>query len=191
MTVDAEWAGPFGWQKFGGGLESIPEWPGVYLETVEYQDGYLIYAAGITGRSMPKRFREHTREYMNGIYNVLDIGAMKAGFRKEVWHGFWMSKERPREKLAEYKKEQLKIQEAVREQLAGFRIFAANIGTNKRIRERLESAIMETLYKQPMPLCDIPDRGMRLIPRRKSEIPIIVKSKCSVMLYGLPACLEI
>jgi hypothetical protein len=102
-----------------------------------------------------------------------------------------MSKERPREKLAEYKKEQLKIQEAVREQLAGFRIFAANIGTNKRIRERLESAIMETLYKQPMPLCDIPDRGMRLIPRRKSEIPIIVKSKCSVMLYGLPACLEI
>ena len=50
---------------------------------------------------------------------------------------------------------------------------------------------METLYKQPMPLCDIPDRGMKLTPRRNTETPIIVKNKCSVMLYGLPACLEI
>ena len=95
-----EWDGPFGWPKFEGDLPSIPERPGVYLETVEYQNGYLIYAAGITRRPMPKRFREHTGEYMNGIYNVLDIVAMKAGFRKEVWHGFWMAKKRPREKLA-------------------------------------------------------------------------------------------
>jgi hypothetical protein len=79
----------------------------------------------------------------------------------------------------------------VRKQLTGFRIFAADIGTKPRILERLEAAIMENLYKQPMPLCDIPDRGMMLAPRRKSEIPIIVKNECSVLLHGLPACLEI
>jgi hypothetical protein len=186
-----EWDGPFGWPKFEGDLPSIPERPGVYLETVEYQNGYLIYAAGITRRPMPKRFREHTGEYMNGIYNVLDIVAMKAGFRKVVWHGFWMAKKRPREKLAEYKKLQPTIQDAVRQQLSGFRIFAADIGTAPRILERLEAAIMECLYKQPMPLCDVPDRGMRLTPRRKQEIPIVVKNKCESKLYGLPAYLEI
>lgn len=189
--IDVEWLGPFGWPKLESNLPSIPKVPGVYLWTVEYQDGYIIYAAGITRRPMPQRFREHTREYMNGIYNVLDIAAMKVGFRKEVWHGFWMKKKRPREKLAEYKKRQLQIQEAVRKQLGGFRIFAANIGTKPRILERFEAAIMENLYKQPMPLCDIPDRGMMLAPRRKSEIPIIIKNQCSVMLHGLPACLEI
>jgi|ERR1035441_1642971 hypothetical protein len=189
--IDVEWLGPFGWPKFKSNLPSIPNVPGVYLWTVEYQDGYIIYAAGITRRPMPQRFREHTREYMNGTYNVLDIAAMKVGFRKEVWHGFWMKKKRPREKLAEYKKRQLQIQEAVRKQLGGFRIFTANIGTKPRILERLEAAIMENLYKQPMPLCDIPDRGMMLAPRRNSEIPIIINNQCSVMLHGLPACLEI
>ena len=188
---EVEWLGPFGWPKFEGDLRSIPKKPGVYLLTVEYQSGYLIYAAGITRRPMPKRFREHTREYRNGIYNVLDIVAMNAGFRRQVWHGFWMTKKRSREKLAEYNERQIEIQKAVSKQLAGFRIFVANIGTKPRILERLEAAIMENLYKQPMPLCDIPDKGMMLAPRWKSEIPIVVKNECSVALYGLPACLEI
>jgi hypothetical protein len=190
-VIDVEWHGPFGWPKFEDKLEPLPGTPGVYLLTVEYQNGCLIYAAGITRRSMSKRFGEHTGQYMSGIYNVLDIGAMKAGFRKEVWHGFWMTKKHRREKHTEYKERQLEIQSAVRKQLAGFRIFGADIGTKPRILERLEAAIMESLYEQPMPLCDIPDRGMKLSPRWKSEIPIIVKNRCSVALYGLPACLEI
>ena len=184
--TDIDWLGPFGWPMFEGKLKPVPKKPGVYLLTVEYQNGYLIYAAGVTRRPMPKRFREHTREYMNGIYNVLDIVAMQSGFRKEVWHGLWMGKH-PREKLAEYKERKPEIQKAVRDQLAGFRIFAADIGTAPRILERLEAAIMENLYKQPMPLCDVPDRGMMLAPRWESEIPIVLKNKCPVMLYGLPA----
>jgi hypothetical protein len=188
--INVEWRGPFGWPKFDGKLKPVPKSPGVYLLTVEYQSGYLIYAAGITRRPMPERFREHTREYMNGIYNVLEIAAMKAGFRREIWHGLWLGKH-PRERLAEYKNRRLEIQEAARKQLAGFRIFTADIGTRPRILERFEAAIMDALYKQPMPLCDIPDRGMMLAPRRKSEAPIVVRNKCQRTLYGLPACLEI
>ena len=71
--TEIEWHGPFGWPGFEGDLPSIPERPSVYLETVEYQNGYLIYAAGITRHPMPKRFRKHTSEYKHGIYNVLDI----------------------------------------------------------------------------------------------------------------------
>ena len=189
--TEIEWHGPFGWPKYEGKLKPVPKIPGVYLLTVEYQTGYLIYAAGITRRTMPKRFREHTREYMNGIYNVLDIAAMQAGFRKEIWHAFWMTKILPREKLAEYEERKPEIQKAVRNQLFGFRIFAANIGTKPRILERLEAAIMETLYNQPMPLCDVPDKGMMLAPCRETEVPIVVRNKASQALYGLPACLEI
>jgi len=188
--IDVEWRGPFGWPKFGGKLKPVPKSPGAYLWTVEYQDGYLIYAAGITRRPMPERFREHTREYMNGIYNVLDIAAMQAGFRKEVWHGLWLGKH-TRGRLAEYKKKKPEILAAARKQLAGFRIFTADIGTMPRILERFEAAIMHALDKQPMPLCDIPDKGMMLAPRWKWEAPIFVRNNCQRTLYGLPACLEI
>lgn len=189
--IDVEWLGPFGWPEFEGDLPPILKIPGVYLLTVGYQRGYLIYGAGITRRPMPEPFREHTALYMDGHYNVLDIEAMKAGFRKEVWQGFWKKKQRPREKLAEYEERKLQIQDAVRRLLAGFRIFAPDIGTMRRTLERLEAAIMESLYKQPTPLCEIPDRGMMLAPRWKSEIPIVVKNKCSAVLFDLPACLEI
>lgn len=187
-TIDVEWRGAFGWPGFSG--RPVPKTPGVYLLTVEYQTGYLIYAAGITRRPMPKRFREHSREYMNGIYNVLDIAAMKAGFRRQIWHGLWLGKH-SRKKMADYQKRKPEIKEAARKQLAGFRIFTANIGTRPRRLERLEAAIMHALDKQPMPLCDIPDKGMMLAPRWKSESPIVVRNKCKHILYGLPDCLEI
>jgi|ERR1022692_3866521 hypothetical protein len=188
--MEIEWVGPYGWPKFEGDLQRLPELPGVYLLTVEYQKGYLIYSAGITRRPMPERFREHTREYMNGVYNVLDISAMQNGIKKQVWHGFWMRKRSP-EKESEFVSRRFVIEDAVRKQLAGFRVFVANIGTKPRILERLEAAIMKNLYNQPTPFCDIPDRGMKLTKRGKSERPIVVKNKCSVTIHGLPLCLEI
>ena len=189
-TIDCKWGGPFGWPKMEGELPRIPAHGGVYLFTVEYQKGYLIYAAGLTSRPMPERFSEHTREYLNGVYNVLDIAAMKAGGRKQLWHGFWMG-HRPRTRVAEFKRREKSIQAAARRQLAGFRIFVADVSPRKRILERLEAAIMHGLEKQPEPFCELPDKGMRLIPRRKGEMPVIVKNQCSSRLYGLPDCLEI
>lgn len=52
----------------------------------------LIYAAGITRRPFIKRFREHTRAYLNGVYTVFDVPSLKKGIRKEIWHGFWFGK---------------------------------------------------------------------------------------------------
>ena len=186
-----EWLGPYGWPKLEGDLPSIPEVSGVYLMTVEHQHDYLIYAAGLSRRPMPVRFREHTREYMNGIYNVLDITSMKKGIRKEVWHGFWMTKKRSPQKQKEYETRRLIINKAVHKQLAGFRIFVAKIGTRPRILERLEAAIMKNLDNLPKPYCAMPDKGMMLAPRWRSESPIVIKNNCSVKLCGLPACLEI
>jgi hypothetical protein len=83
------------------------------------------------------------------------------------------------------------ILNAVNDQLAGFRIFVADIGTEPRILERLEAAIMNNLYEQPPPLCDIPDKGMMLAPRWDSEEPIITEIKCEANLQGLPKQLVI
>ncbi|MFC1928377.1 hypothetical protein ACFLXK_02080 [Chloroflexota bacterium] len=168
-------------------MPSIPRIPGVYLQTFEYQNGYLIYAAGITRRPVPTRFREHTRKYMNGEYNVLDIAAAQQGIRREIWHGW----DYAREHREEFEERKLIILEAVRKQLAGFCIFITDLGGEARILERLEASIMNNLYKQPSPICDIPDRGMQLAPLWDSEVPIIVKNNCVAVLYGLPAFLEI
>jgi hypothetical protein len=154
---------------------------------IEYLDGYLIYAAGFTLRAAPERFREHTRKYLKGEYNVLEVSAIQHGVRKEVWHG-WSYARSHREEFLQHK---AIILEAVRKELAAFRIFIAEVGTDRRLLERLEAAIMNTLYQGLPPLSTIPDQGMFLAPRRSSESPIIVKNLCSVRLHGLPTLLEI
>jgi hypothetical protein len=106
-------------------LPPIPKLPGVYLQTVEFRDGYVIYAAGLTRRPIATRIREHTRKYMTGDYNVLDISRMHQGVRKEIRHGWgWSS-----EKRAAFEKQKSMILDPVRKQLAGFRIFVADMGT--------------------------------------------------------------
>ena len=75
-------------------------------------------------------------------------------------------------------------------QLAAFRVFVADVGTAPRLLERLEAAIMNTLYRQPPPCCDIPDRGMMLAPRWNSEQPTTARLKSEVTFLGLPPEIE-
>jgi hypothetical protein len=190
-TIEVRWDSPFSWPAFESenNLRPIPKVPGVYLQTFEYQGGYQIYAAGLTRRPVPIRFREHTRKYMNGEYNVLNTASAQQGVRREIWHG-WGYARKHREEFEERKSI---ILDAVRKQLAGFRIFIAETGDMRRearVLERFEAAIMGNLYQQPSPICDIPDKGMYLAPRRKSENPIIVRNNCEALLHGLPAFLK-
>ena len=188
-SIEATWAGPFSWPKFEekNDLPPIPKSPGVYLQTFEYDDGYLIYAAGLTQRSVLKRFREHTRHFMNGGYTVLDMQAIKKGIRKEIWHGWGYAREHPEE----FEENKSRILEAVQEQLSAYRIFVADVGTRKRILERLEAAVMDKLYQSPSPFCDIPDEGMQLSPRWDTEKPILVQNRCEANIHRLPPVLQI
>lgn len=186
--IEASWEGPYSWPGFENDnrCPAIPRIAGVYLMTFEYQNGYLIYAAGLTRRPIRTRFREHTKKYLNGEYNVLDICAAKEGIRKEIWHGWGYA----RTHREEFEERQAVILEAAQKQLTGFRIFVTAI-EGVRILERLEASIMANLYKQPSPICDLPDRGMQLAPRWDLEETIIVKNGCAVILHGIPALLEI
>ncbi len=187
--LKVRWQGPFGWPGYEGvnGLPPVPKVPGVYLLTFEYENGYIIYCAGFSGRSVPDRLREHTREFMNGRYNVLDVEALRQGSRVEVWHGWGYA----RQHRDEFERRKQEILEAVRKELAAFRVFVAALPCNKRLLERLEAAIMDALYEQLPPISIIPDQGMHLSRRKDGEEPIIVENVSPARLYGLPSLLQI
>ena len=189
LTLQVTWTGPYAWPGFEtlSGLQPVPEAPGLYLQTFEYGDGYAVYCAGLTRRPVPTRFKEHTNKYMNGEYTVLDVTAVQQGIRKEVWHGWGYAKQH----RDEFEERKTVILDAIRRQLEGFRIFVGDVGEEPRMLERLEASIMDSLYQQPPPLCDIPDRGMQLSPRWDSEEPIVVESNCAETIHGLPSSLEI
>jgi len=189
IEIEVTWEGPYSWPNYEqkNNLPSLTKQSGLYLQTVAYGNGYLIYAAGLTRRTIGQRFMEHTRKYMSGDYNVLDLNAMQNGIRREIWHGWgWTSTKRE-----EFEEQKSVILTAVQEQLAGFHIFIADIGNEPRLLERLEAAVMNNLYKQPSPLCDIPDKGMMLAPRRSTETTVMVSNECRFLLHGLQRQLEI
>jgi hypothetical protein len=187
--IELTWGGPYSWPGYENEskLPPIPKSSGVYLQTFRYKSGYLIYAAGLTRRPVPMRFKEHTRNYMNGDYTVLDNDMAENGHRKEIWRGWGYAREH-REEFEEHKS---MILDAVNKQLTGFNIFVAELANEERTHERLEASIMNNLYRQISPISEIPDKGMQLSGRMDSETPTIVKNNCSVVIHGLPDLLEI
>jgi hypothetical protein len=187
------WHGPYGWPGASTGADisslaatSAGRGSGVYLWTVEYGDGFLLYAAGITRRPFVQRFREHTRRYRTGVYTLFNVAALRQSRREEVWHGYW-TKARPADRIAEYARRRAELERAAEEQLAAFRVFVATTDGDLRILQRIEAAIMYSLYAAPGPTAAVPDRGMALAPRRRSEQPLLIRSLCGVTLHGLPA----
>jgi len=192
--MHVSWSGPYSWPGFEetSGLPQLPNGPGVYLWTVQYADGYLIYVAGLTV-GFRKRFGQHTEKYLAGGYTVFDIAEMHNGRRKEVWHGAewagWRWTERP-ERKAEFIQRGTEIRDATNLQLGAFRVFVTPIDI-QRLRQRMEAAVMNCLYAAPSPMCDLPDKGMHLSPRRPDEEPITVWNACGSKLHGLPEHLSI
>ncbi len=72
--IVVEFHGPFSWH----GSEEAPcifssdmgEKSGVYLWTVKYKDGDLVYYVGETGRKFSVRMLEHFREHMSEGYPI-------------------------------------------------------------------------------------------------------------------------
>lgn len=195
-SYDLHWSGPFKWP--GVTSEDLPDFLseqeiakccGVYLWTVEHESGYLIYAAGITRRPFGQRFREHTRAYRSGVYTVFDVPSFKSGIRKKVWQGFWFKKRSP-EAQNEYQARADEIRTAAEELLQNYRVFLAPLPPNPRVLQRIEAAIMNTLYLASGPASVIPDRGMALAPRWPNETPIRVRSLSSALMHGLPCEFE-
>jgi len=116
----------------------------------------------------------------------MDVNAAEKGERYEIWHGWNYAKEHQEEFILR----KTEILEAVDEQLKSFRIFVAKV-SDKRVRARLEAAIMHNIYYCKEPWAELADRGMFLNGRYNCEMPIEVKNISNFIIYGLPDTLEI
>lgn len=186
-TEDILWKGPFslpGFEK-DNGLKSTPDAEGAYIFCFDYQDGLVLYMAGIT-KSTKKRMAAHVREYRKGNYTVLDIEAANKGERLEIWPGWQYAKENRNE----FNEKKEAILEAVEKQLKSYRIFITEV-PDKRIRERIEAAIMRNIYASQEPWSELADSGMFLKERYNSEMPIEAKNIAINKITGLPEILEI
>ena len=193
-TYLLEWEEPFVLQGRERNLflnSPIAEQSGIYLFTIEYQEGYLIYMAGLTTRPFKKRLREHVNTYRKGIYTIFNSESLQNGKRVELWHGMWTKKSTntPENKeLFQSRDEELKP--AIELLLSTFRIFLAPLKAERRVLARIEAAIMNILYSEAEPISTIPDKGMALAPRWAKEKPFLVNNILTVPLYGLPKTFE-
>ena len=183
------WLGPFAWPSFEEKtqLPSVPPVPGIYLLTFPFRDGFLLYAAGITRRSVLVRLREHKKKYWSGDYTILDVEHASRGERIEHWHGWGWTEE----KRTEYLARQPELHDRAAQQLENFRVFVAGPLVEPRLLERIEAATMSAIYASEKPICDLADRGMHLSRRRSSEEPVELTNHSKVKLYGLPSTLVV
>jgi len=172
--------GPFGWPNLENGQTLLPNSSGVYLMTVEYEEGYLPFGVGITRRPMRKRFMEHTRSFKAGDYNILDDISANKGVRKIAWKGWSWTEE----KRADYDFRKDEILNLAIKQMSSTRIFIVDIANHSRVLERLESAFVNTFHQAGNELID---QGMLLMPRKNDEDPISLSFIAPVLIYGLPA----
>ena len=183
-SIDFSILGSFGWPKRENGHPPLTEIPGVYLTTVEYKDGFLPYGVGITRRPVKRRFIEHTRNYVKGEYNILDLDYAQQGIRKVVWKGWGWTPE----KRADYEARKNQVIALAHQLMLGTHIFVIETGTAPRLLERIEAAIANHYYKQVDILFD---RGMLCMPRWKTEEPIFAMFHCQSNLYGFPYQVEV
>ena len=184
------WKGPFRWC---GRNETVvfnqPEakLPGIYLFTFPHENGYLIYAAGLTNDSFNSRIFDHTKHYMSGVYNILDSKRASAGERVELWRwsGYSGYSEERWKRLNSFLQSYPKHARQVRAQLNAMRIFLAPLSARRRVLARIEAAIMDLLYNGPALVNALPDRGMFLSSRRPREKRIVVVSVGETKFHGL------
>jgi len=191
-TYQLDWQGPLALVASGKDyfLDSpAAQRPGIYMWAFEYHQGYLIYGAGLTTRPLASRIREDLRSIRSGEWTVLDGPSAQSGVRREFWHGMWATYNTPA-RQAERAARRVEIERAADAMLSHMRVFLANLPPDKRVLGRVEAAIMNLLYAGASPICDLPDKGMHLEPRRPDERAMTMLSRAGVTLHGLPSSFE-
>jgi hypothetical protein len=182
--LSIHWHGPFSWPGYEAEtlLPTLPNSPGVYMETYALDDAFLVRGCGVTTRSVLRRFKEHAYHYRAGTYNVLDMKDVLQAQRRLLHQGSWW-----REKNVDGPRlEGQSLQEAVDLQFRMLRLFVAEVREEKRILERVESAVMNRLYRSGPPFCDFLDKGTFRVVRQPDEPPIWVTMNFDRRLLALP-----
>lgn len=182
------WCGPYHWYNSSDdGLFTQPEAQsaGLYLWAIPYQGQYLTYYVGETGRSFIIRFAEHAREYLSGIYRLYDPQLFVQGQKVLLWDGMWSPKSRHH--MGAFLHRQPELAPHIHAFLGALKIFLAPMEGDKRVRQRLEAALAHHLYKQPEIVGTFQDSGLRYLPRRANEEPIVCTLVFPEPILGMPS----
>ena len=179
--------GPFRWYGTSSDVvfkSELASKKGIYLFTIPYNQSFLTYYVGETGKTFLERLAEHLRSYLTGQYHIYEKDAFVKGEKKLIFEG-WLNikpKEEARneyfEHCKEYASEMLKFIDAMR-------LFVIPLKCDKRTIQRVEAAIAFHLKHQSAPVGSFQDEGIRYCPKRKDEEPIEVNITNYEIILGL------
>jgi len=69
---------------------------GIYLMSIQYEDGYLVYYIGETGQSFYVRLKDHVIQFFGGNYRIYEPEKFKRGEKEILWNGMWRKETRDR-----------------------------------------------------------------------------------------------
>jgi len=194
MMLELETIGPFSW------ISSCVDSPprvfdvsasskcGVYLFTVPTTKGHLIYWVGQTSQPVRARLTTHSREFLAGTYNILDMAELREGKRTVLWRGLWWRKDSA-DRYEEYLLNAGQVAPLTLTQLRATHIYVIPSPKDRRLLARLEASIVNTLYAD-LEVGSILDRGYNLAPRWNTEDPVQIRLTGSSF-RGLPSVLEV
>lgn len=194
MMLELEAIGPFSW------IPSSADAPprvfdvaasgqcGVYLFTVPTAEGHLVYWVGQTSQAFRARLATHSREFLAGTYNVLDMPDLREGKRTVLWQGLWWRKDSA-DRYEEYLLSAGRVALLTLAQLRATHIYLIPTPKDRRLLARMEAGIVNTLYTDP-DVGSILDRGYSLAPRTEREDPLQLRLTGPTF-RGLPSVLEV
>src|SRR4051812_40998327 len=86
--LEVQWKGPYRWVNNGG--QAVFDYPeagskGLYIWTIKYGDGYLIYYIGETGKSFRERLGEERDTFYKGAWRIFDAQRFAGGEKLCIW----------------------------------------------------------------------------------------------------------
>lgn len=192
--VDLHVAGPFSWIRSAINdpprVFDAPESKvcGVYLFAVIAAEGDLIYWVGQTSLPVRRRLATHSREFLAGTYNILDVQNLRALQRVVAWRGLWWRRDSV-DRYEEYLLRAGEIAPLTLAQLRATRVFIIPTPKDRRFLARLEAAIVQALNASDA-VGGILDRGYSLSPRWDAEEALEVELK-GPRFIGMPRKLTI
>jgi hypothetical protein len=193
QTITVEFVGPFSW--FGrSDISSILEaeagkMSGVYLWTVQLDEGELVYYVGETGRSFAQRMLEHFREHMSGGYHLYEPHEFSHGRKALLWPGRYGPDREPF--LSVFIQRFRDLASVIVDLAELYRFYVAPLECEKRLRERIEAGLANYLYEQPGMVGEFQDRGIIYRARKDTEEAIQALIQCRANLIGVPKLLWI
>jgi hypothetical protein len=170
-NIELSFSGPYSWvdsSKIPCLFESpLRQKAGIYLWTVPQAKDCLIYYVGETGRTFDVRFFEHFKEHFSGCYHLYDPISLSEGKKVCIWPGKY-------DKEFKFSIPSLadsftKLAPTIVSLARLYRFYLAPIDCDMRLRQRLEAAIADHLYKKPGIIGQFQDRGIRYRPRKREE----------------------